>query len=235
MAAERTPATVAVVNAAAASMAPATRGLRDGFPEARIWHLLDDRLVTDADAAGGMTPELCRRMLALIDHAVRGGADAVLLSCSMYGPAAELARGLHPVPVMGSDEAMFGEVAARRPARAAVIGSLDSAVADSVRRLEAVLSRGAGPSGAAPTRLVGVTAAGAAGAAAAGDRDRLLESLTAAADAHAGSVDLFVLGQYSLTPVHAELAERLPVPVLSPPLMAAKALRRRLLDPAEAP
>ncbi|GAA4091572.1 aspartate/glutamate racemase family protein [Actinomadura miaoliensis] len=234
MSAERTSFTVAVVNAAPASMAPATRGLRDGFPEARPWHLLDDRLVTDADAAGGMTPALRRRMLALIDYAVRGGADAVLLSCSMYGPVVDVARELYPVPVTGSDEAMFEDVAARRPRRVAVLGSLDSAVADSVRRLEAVLARTAGSPGAAPTRVVGVTAAGAADAASAGDHDRLLESLTAAADAHTGTVDAFVIGQYSLTPVHAALAERLSIPVLSPPLMAARALRHRLLTSAAA-
>lgn len=219
---------VAIINAAPASMAPAARGLREGFPEARPWHLLDDRLVSEADAAGGTTPALRRRMLALIDHAVRGGADAVLLSCSMYGPVADLARQLHAPPVLGSDQAMFAEIARRAPRRAVVIGSLASAVADSVARLEAAL-------GASSTRVTGVMADGASAAASAGDRDALADALVRAARPHLGEGALFLLGQYSLTPAHAVLAERLGRDVLSPPLMAARLLRRRLLDAAPVP
>ncbi|SEH03986.1 hypothetical protein SAMN05444920_1519 [Nonomuraea solani] len=224
--------TIAVVNATPASIRPATDGLGEGFPEAVAWHLLDDRLVTEADAAGGMTPALTRRMLALIDYAVQGGADAVLLSCSMYGPAAELARRLHDVPVTGSDEAMFADVARRRPGKVLVLGSLDSAAADSARRLRGV---------AGNVEVKALAAPGAAAAAAAGDWPALTDTLSRAAegarpdpahptDARAvdPGVELVLLGQYSISPVHAELARRLGVPVLSPPLMAARALREAL-------
>ena len=51
----------------------------------------------DADAAGGLTPALRDRMSTLIRYAVDGGADAVLLSCSMYGPVARRGRRLQPV------------------------------------------------------------------------------------------------------------------------------------------
>ncbi|MBE1536948.1 Asp/Glu/hydantoin racemase [Actinomadura algeriensis] len=219
---------VAIINAALASMAPAAQGLCEGFPEARPWHLLDDRLVSEADSAGGTTPALRRRMLALIDHAVRGGADAVLLSCSMYGPVAGLARQLHALPVLGSDQAMFAEIVRRAPDRAVVIGSLTSAVADSVARLEAAL-------GASPTQVTGVMADGAAAAASAGDREALADALAQAARPHIDEGALFLLGQYSLTPAHAVLAERLGRDVLSPPLMAARLLRQRLLDAAPVP
>ncbi|MFG1689652.1 aspartate/glutamate racemase family protein [Nonomuraea sp. NPDC049269] len=212
--------TVAVVNATPASMRPATDGLGQGFPEAAAWHLMDDRLVTEADAAGGMTPALTRRMLALIDYAVRGGADAVLLSCSMYGPAAELARRLHNVPVTGSDEAMFADVAQRRPGKVLMLGSLDSAAADSARRLQRV---------AEGVEVKGVAAPGAAAAAAVRDWPALVDALARAAEPSLGLAELVLLGQYSISPVHAELADRLGVPVLSPPLMAARALREALV------
>ncbi|MEU0479788.1 aspartate/glutamate racemase family protein [Streptosporangium sp. NPDC006013] len=215
---------VAVINATPASMQPATEGLWEGFPEAGHWHLLDDRLVSDADAAGGMTPALSRRMLSLIGHAVTGGADAVLLSCSMYGPVAALARQLYEVPVAGSDEQMFAEVLRRSPDRVVVLGSLESATADSVRRLRATLGQGA------RTRVAGVTAPGAATAASAHDYPALLDALTRAAALHAGTVEMILIGQYSLSPVHGMLADRLGVPVLSPPLMAARALRAHLLS-----
>ncbi|MFI7637702.1 aspartate/glutamate racemase family protein [Nonomuraea sp. NPDC049400] len=211
--------TVAVVNATPASIQPAADGLGEGFPEATAWHLLDDRLVTEADAAGGMTPALTRRMLALIDYAVRGGADAVLLSCSMYGPVAGLARRLHEVPVTGSDEAMFAEVARRRPGTVLVLGSLDSAAADSARRLKEV---------ADGVEVRAVSAPGAAAAAAAHDWPGLTDALARAAVPGLGGVEVVLLGQYSISPVRAELADRLGLPVLSPPLAAARALREAL-------
>jgi Asp/Glu/hydantoin racemase len=210
---------VAVVNATPASVQPATDGLAEGFPEAVAWHLMDDRLVTEADAAGGMTPALMRRMLSLIDYAVRGGADAVLLSCSMYGPAAKLARRLYDVPVTGSDEAMFADVACRRPGTVLVLGSLESAAADSARRLQDV---------ADGVEVRAVAAPGAAAAAAAHDWPDLTDALARAAAPTLDEVDLVLLGQYSISAVHAELGERLGVPVLSPPLAAATALRKAL-------
>jgi hypothetical protein len=187
--------TVAMVHATPAAMAPAVTAFGERFPEAGLWHLLDDRLVSDAERAGGLVPPLRRRMLSLIGHAVAGGADGVLLTCSMYGPVARLASPLWDRPVAGSDEAMYERVAVERPARVAVLGSLETAVADSAGRLRQVLQV---PS--AGTEVVGVLCPGAAAAATAGDGAALLASLRSAAKPLAGEVDLFLLGQYSLTP-----------------------------------
>ena len=220
--------TVALIHATPAAMAPAVTAFGERFPDAGLWHLLDDRLVSDAERAGGLVPPLRRRMLSLIGHAVAGGADGVLLTCSMYGPVARLAAQLWDRPVAGSDEAMYERVAAERPARVAVLGSLETAVADSADRLREVLA-GGGPSGAGPgTEVVGVLCPGAAAAAAAGDGAALLASLRSAAEPLAGEVDLFLLGQYSLTPTRAGLQAALEVPVWSPPHVAADVLARRL-------
>jgi hypothetical protein len=174
-------------------------------------------------------------MLSLIGHAVAGGADGVLLTCSMYGPVARLAAQLWDRPVAGSDEAMYERVAAERPARVAVLGSLETAVADSAHRLRQVLAAAGGPGAGGPgsgggrgTEVVGVLCPGAAAAAAAGDGAALLASLRAAAEPLAGTVDLFLLGQYSLTPSLAGLRAALEVPVWSPPHVAAEVMARRL-------
>jgi hypothetical protein len=178
-------------------------------------------------------PPLRRRMLSLIGHAVAGGADGVLLTCSMYGPVARLAAQLWDRPVAGSDEAMYERVAAERPARVAVLGSLETAVADSADRLRGVLADG-GPAEAGGrgsglgTEVVRVLCPGAAAAASAGDGAALLASLRSAAEPLAGEVDLFLLGQYSLTPARAGLQAALRVPVWSPPHVAADVLARRL-------
>ena len=223
MAAPGNGPTVAMVHATPAAIAPAVAAFGERFPAAGLWHLLDDRLVADAERAGGLVPPLRRRMLSLIGHAVAGGADGVLLTCSMYGPVARLAGQLWDLPVAGSDEAMYDRVAAERPARVAVLGSLETAVADSTERLRRVLA-GDGPA----TDVVGVLCPGAAAAAMAGDRHALLASLRSAAEPLAGKVDLFLLGQYSLTPATAELEAALGAPVWSPPHVAAEVMARRL-------
>jgi Asp/Glu/hydantoin racemase len=233
--------TVAMVHATPAAIAPAVAAFGERFGEAGLWHLLDDRLVSDAERAGGLVPRLRRRMLSLIEHAVAGGADGVLLTCSMYGPVARMAGQLWDLPVAGSDEALFERVAAERPARVAVLGSLETAVADSAERLgqvlaDAVGSRGLMPrpplgsgSGGGPgTEVLGVLCPGAAAAAKAGHGEALAAALRSAAEPLAGKVDVFLLGQYSLSSAHAELQAALGVPVWSPPHVAAEVLARRL-------
>lgn len=213
---------VAVINASPASMAPAAGGLAEGFPEARIWQLLDARLVSDADEAGGLTPALRRRMLAMIGYAVDGGAEAILLSCSMYGPVVALAQQLYAVPMLSSDEALFAQ-AVRQASSIVILGSLDSAVADSLNRFHAALGS------KAAIRLVGVSAPGAAQAALTGDNRELLDCLEKAVSEAATGADLVMLAQYSLAPVHSELQARLATPVLSGPLLAARRLREQWL------
>jgi Asp/Glu/hydantoin racemase len=222
--------TVAMVHATPAAIAPAVAAFTERFPEAGLWHLLDDRLVTDAEAAGGLVAPLRRRMLSLIGHAIAGGADGVLLTCSMYGPVARLAGQLWERPVAGSDEAMYQRVLAERPARVAVLGSLETAVADSTARLREALAAGA--DGGPGTEVVGVLCPGAAAAARAGDGAALLASLRSAAGPLAGEVDVVLLGQYSLSGAQRQLESALEVPVWSPPHAAADLLRR-LLGPAQ--
>ncbi|MCA1184851.1 MULTISPECIES: hypothetical protein [unclassified Saccharopolyspora] len=203
---------VAFVHAAPAAVEPANAALREAFPEATAWNLLDDRLVSEADAAGGLTPALRRRMLGLIRHAVDGGADAVQLSCSMYGPVAGLARQLWSAPVRGADDAAFAELARRGRATAVLVSSLDSALAESAGRLDI----------AAPEARILPALAQPAGA----------DSLAAAVRPHLPAADLVLLAQYSLSPHAAALAADLGTEVLSPPLLAARSLRTQLLGAA---
>jgi hypothetical protein len=79
--------TVALIHATPAAIGPARMAFSERFPRATVWNLLDDLLISQAQSAGGLTPALRGRMERLIEHAVAGGADAVLLTCSMYGPA----------------------------------------------------------------------------------------------------------------------------------------------------
>jgi hypothetical protein len=198
---------VALIHATPAAMAPAYSAFADRFPAARLWNLLDDRLLPDADAAGGPTPPLRRRMRTLIRHAVDGGADAVLLTCSMYGPVAVEEAAAHPIPVLPSDHALFEEVRAaiaRGARRVTVLGPIRASVDDTVARLRHWLA-------APEVRVTGLVA---------GPERSIVDGI---ADA-----DVVVLGQFSISSERSAIQAAVAVPVLSPPHLAAELLRRRL-------
>ncbi|MCV7287575.1 hypothetical protein H7J87_19820 [Mycolicibacterium wolinskyi] len=212
---------IAVVHSTPASITPIAAAFEVEFPDARLWNLIDDRLGPDADAAGTLTPGLRDRMLNLIRHGISGGADAVVMACSMYGEVRDVAEKLFVTPVFSSDADMMDEIARMAPRRVAVLASLPTATADTSARLADRLQRSG-----VDTEVVGVYCEGAAAAAAAGCLTRLVDTLTAAADT--GTFDLLCLAQYSLSPAAADLAAKTGVPVVSPTHLAARAVAARL-------
>ena len=219
------PPTVALIHATPAAMRPARAAFADRFPEASLWNLLDDLLITEADAAGGLTPPLRHRMRTLIRHAVDGGADAVLLSCSMYGQVAIEEAPTYPLPVLPSDQALFEAVrsAITRDGarRIAVLGPIRAGVDDTVARLADWL-------GAPELRISGVVVDGVRDAAEAGDQARLEQLVADEARWIAPDTDVVVLGQFSISPAQPAAQAAVSVPVLSPPHLAADVLRDRL-------
>ncbi|MGI5499857.1 hypothetical protein [Lentzea sp. CA-135723] len=213
-------ALIALVHATPAPMAPAAEAFAAAMPGARLWNLLDDTLITDAEQAGGLTPELRQRMRTLIGYAVGHGADAVLLTCSMYGPVAQ--ESGYQVPVLPSDLALFDEVARLQPAKVLVLGPIEAGTQDTVTRLRTHL----GPA----VSVSGSTVAGARGALAAGEVEHAAELLARAARAHVA--DVVVLGQFSLAPATEQVRALLNVPVLSPPDLAAQAIHTALTEVA---
>lgn len=212
---------VALISATPVAIPPATRALAEEFPQARVWNLLDDRLLTDADDAGGLTEPLATRMRTLIEHAVGAGADAVLLTCSMYGQVAQQAPV--PIPAMAPDEAAFAEATSGRYARVLVVASFQAALEDSVRRLEEAIA-----AAGTAVEAEGLVVPAAKEAAAADDPVALAEVLVEACAPHADGADAVLLAQYSLAPARAQLQEVLGIPVISGPGSAALALRERL-------
>jgi hypothetical protein len=69
-----------------------------------LHHHLRADLLAEAEAAGGMTPEIAARTAAALEALAAPGIDAVLLTCSTLGPAAALARAA--IPVLRVDAAL---------------------------------------------------------------------------------------------------------------------------------
>lgn len=210
---------VAVIHATAASMEPVKAAFAETSADVELWHLLDDRLVREANEAGGLTDELHGRMASLIDYALSTGADAVQLACSMYGPVAVAKSG--DVPVVAADQAMFDRAVDLAPATVGVLATAASSAADTVARLEAALR-----TGGLQSSVESVVVEDAARATAAGDRDEAVRALSEAAVALAPTVDVVVLAQYSMSPAFDAITAALQqagitTPVLSPAHLAA--------------
>jgi Asp/Glu/hydantoin racemase len=211
---------IALVSAVTAAIAPATEAFASEYPDASVWNILDDRLLVDADARGGVTADLDERMARLIRHAAIEGADGILLTCSLYGTVAHRLAAEIGVPLMAPDDALFAAVADGGFGSILLLSPAPGPLAESAGRLTEHL-RAAGLA----TTITGAAVDGAADAARSGDLDRLVSALEAAYLSASASVDAVVLGQYSLSPAAEALSERIGVPVLAGPGRAARALR----------
>jgi hypothetical protein len=97
----------------AASIPPIEAAFRRLWPEAALMNLLDDSLAPDLARDGRLTPAMMERFLALARYARLSGSDAILFTCSAFGPSIEAcAAALPGIPVLKPNEAMIEEAVA---------------------------------------------------------------------------------------------------------------------------
>ncbi|ABS03963.1 aspartate/glutamate racemase family protein [Kineococcus radiotolerans] len=217
---------VALISATPASIPPVTAAFADAFPDAVLWNILDDRLLPEAEQRGGVTDELAQRMGRLIEHAVREGADAVLLTCSLYGPVTAALREAAPVPLLPPDGAAFDAVLRSGHRRILLVASNPASMNDSRRRLlQQAASEGL------QVEVDAVVVPGAVRPALEGDQEALTEALYSAllpALAEHPDTGAVLLAQYSLAPAAPALASELGRRVYSSPQAAAELLHQQL-------
>jgi aspartate/glutamate racemase len=190
-------------------------------PELERVHIADARLLQTA-IREGVTDAVRTSVGQHLEHLVANGAEAILVTCSSIGEAAEEAAAVAGVPVVRVDAAM----AADAVERAVAVGVARSAGAAGASGSSAIAVLATNTATLGPTsRLiqrevdragadVTVTASVVAGAVAAreaGDpdeHDRLIaESVAAAAD----SADVIVLAQASMAAAADRADVRIPV------------------------
>ncbi|MGY8681310.1 aspartate/glutamate racemase family protein [Bradyrhizobium sp. UFLA05-153] len=99
---------ITLIHALKHSIAPIESAFARLWPEARLMNLLDDSLSADLARDGALTDAMTDRFLALGDYTVATGADAILFTCSAFGPCIEaVARAHAPKPVLKPNEAMI--------------------------------------------------------------------------------------------------------------------------------
>lgn len=114
MAETRVMPRIALIHALSHSVAPVNAGFVRRWPRARLMNLLDDSLSADLAASErGLDPDMYARFLALADYAVGTGAQAILFTCSAFGPCIDAVAQRYPaMPVLKPNTAMIDAVAA---------------------------------------------------------------------------------------------------------------------------
>lgn len=196
-----------------------------GLPGARTEHVARPWLLTEAQRSG-VTDEVRAGVLAACRYLVEGGAAAILVTCSSIGEAAEAADRELPVPVLRVDAPMAVEAVrvalarapGNRPARVAVLATLEATLGPTGRMLEKVAALAADPVEVVTSVCVGAFEAKIAGDVDAHDR-AVVDLVTAAGS----TCDVVVLAQASM----ASAFDGVPgvgVPVLSSPESGTRAL-----------
>ena len=99
---------IALIHALQHSLQPIAASFAKLWPEAELMNLLDDSLSADLAREGGVTRGMTERFLKLGRYATGTGADAILFTCSAFGPCIEaVARAERPIPVLKPNEAMI--------------------------------------------------------------------------------------------------------------------------------
>jgi Asp/Glu/hydantoin racemase len=206
---------IALIHALKHSIAPVEAAFALAWPEAGLMNLLDDSLSADVARDGRLTEAMTARFLALGRYAVGTGADAILFTCSAFGPCIEkVAREHAPLPVLKPNEAMV-EQAAASGRRVGLLATFAPTLASMP------------PEFPASVEVVPKLAAGALAALDRGDREAH-DRLVAEASRSLSDCDLIALAQYSMAPAASLVAAATGRPVLTTPDSAVLKLKQLL-------
>jgi aspartate/glutamate racemase len=209
---------VALIHALAYSVAPINAELARAWPECERMNLLDDSLSGDLVRSGrGLDAAMHQRFEALAAYAEGTGAQAILFTCSAFGPCIEAVAARRPhMPVLKPNEAMVAEAVATGK-RVGLIASF----APTLLSMPAEFPPG--------TALVARLAEGAMAALDRGDAAQHDARVVDAARwlQHRGC-ELIALAQFSMARAEAAVRHATDLPVLTTPGSAVRALRQRL-------
>jgi Asp/Glu/hydantoin racemase len=190
---------IALIHATPVAIDPICSTFKRLWPQAEVTNLLDDSLAPDLAAAGRLDQAMTDRFRVLARYVESCGADAILFTCSAFGPAIEAARAAVKIPVLKPNEAMMEEAIATGP-RIALLATFEPSLPSMKAELEQLAQASKASvkitTRALPSALTALHAGDSAGH----------DNQIAAAAAEFGDCDALLLCQFSM----ASAAERIP-------------------------
>ncbi len=136
---EKTTRTIGIIHAVNLTIRAMQPFLDRYIPDVAVVHLCDDTIQRDNISAGvGVIPKHNYFRFAQYAYNLQeSGVDLILLACSTFNYAAELARPMIDIPIMQIDRAMM-ELAVDQGPRVGLIATLATTVPSSERLLRIV-------------------------------------------------------------------------------------------------
>jgi aspartate/glutamate racemase len=136
---EETKKTLGIIHAVNLTIRAMQPFLERYIPDIEVMHLCDDTIQRDNIRAGvGVIPKTNYYKFAQYAHNLQeAGADMILLACSTFNYAAELARPMIDIPIMQIDRPMM-EAAVCQGRRVGLLATLSTTVPSSERLLRIV-------------------------------------------------------------------------------------------------
>ena len=206
---------IALIHALKHSVAPIEAAFARIWPEPRLMNLLDDSLSADLAREGRLTEAMTERFLQLGRYAIGTGSDAILFTCSAFGPCIEaVAREQAPKAVLKPNEAMI-EQAVAAGKRIGLLSTFPPTLASMPAEFPAGVT------------VVPKLAEGALAALDRDDRDEHDRLLVEAAN-ELRDCDVIALAQFSIASAASAVAAATGRPVVTTPDSAVLKLQRLL-------
>ena len=190
-----------IIHAALISTGAAQRYATEVIPEVEVVHFVDDTIQNTnfACAPGVIPPGNYAKFTQAALSQQEYGVDLILLACSTFNRAVELARPMIRTPMLQIDRPMM-DLAVRHGARLGLLATVPTTVPASERLLR-LAAADAGKTVEIKTRLC----SDAFAALKAGQTEKHNEMLLAEIDRLSGEVDAIVLAQLSMSALEPRL------------------------------
>lgn len=209
---------IVLLHATPVAVDPVKDAFAELWPEPELVNLLDDSLSPDRARTEELTAELTERFVRLGHYAHATGADAILVTCSAFGPAIEKMADELPIPVLKPNEAMF-RAAVDQGRNIAMVATFQPAVIT----MEAEFQDYVTQTGSL-AQLTTIVVPDAMTALRAGDVETH-NRLIAERAADLADFDIIMLAHFSTSRAASALTGRVSVPILSAPGAAVLRLR----------
>ena len=216
---------IALIHATALAVEPIAQAFERHWPQARRMNLLDDSLSVDLAHTGRLDDAMVQRFKDLALYAKGTGCDAILFTCSAFGPAIEAAGAAVRLPTLKPNQAMFEQALAQCPTLGGTLGLVATFEA-SIASMSAELMQLAKLHGRhveLQTRFVPQAMDDLAQGRAGQHHQKIADAARTLSDC-----DVVMLAQFSMAAALPQVLHALPCPVLSSPDCAVLAMKRTL-------
>ena len=219
---------IALIHATPLAVGPIANAFADLWPAAQLQNILDDSLSQDRARDGQLSAAMTQRFVDLTAYALGCGCEAILFTCSAFGPAIEAAALTTTRPVLKPNQAMF-DMALATPHTAGVLhvgllATFEPSIASMAQELRDM----------AQQQGLALAIHSAHVPEAMDDLGRghadLHHQKIAHAVTHLPACDVIVLAQFSMAAAQPLAQSHSAVPVLSSPDCAVSALHQRMMN-----